>query len=135
MEASELRLNNWVTTTERGCECDYKVVSIDADFVDLYHLSKCDPFREVNGVMVFSLRGIPLTEERLKKFGFLRWDDEGFYFEAIPNVLKIFLYPIENSNSFAVHWDHNWITSIKFVHQLQNLFFCLTGEELKIKSK
>lgn len=125
MEASELRIGNWVSykTLDNNDNWGVKYTQIEAeDIPRMYYSGNI-------------YEPIPLTEERLEEFGFLKWNDEGLYIEAIPNVLRMFLYPIENSNAFAVHWDHNWITSVEYAHQLQNLFFCLTGEELEIKSE
>ena len=71
---------------------------------------------------------IQLTEEWLLKFGFVKWfygwclsdfciqDNEDGSF-----ILSINLGEYEAGNSFY------------YVHQLQNLYFALTGEELTIK--
>lgn len=89
---------------------------------------------------------IPLTEEWLLNFGFEHVKDS----KAIGNVFKIDLlknysylkicnkgnkhcvvgvfYLKTSNNSFALTE-----AVIKYVHQLQNLYFALTGEELKIK--
>jgi hypothetical protein len=68
---------------------------------------------------------IPLTEDELVKFGF-RKDLNDFYLD-INTVLFV------SYNDEFVHLKSNnleTITSIKYVHQLQNLYFDLTGEEL-----
>lgn len=65
---------------------------------------------------------IPLTEEWLLKFGFeytklyyIKYDDDLIiYFDGIDFYFK------RSSKSLT----------IKYVHQLQNLYFALTGEEL-----
>jgi hypothetical protein len=68
---------------------------------------------------------IPLNEEWLVKFGF---DDLGAYgwgigyFHIRFRNLHKFYFPLENR-----------IIRVKHVHQLQNLYFALTGEELTIK--
>jgi hypothetical protein len=69
---------------------------------------------------------IPLTEEWLLKFGF---DDLGTYGYGRGNFHiclheNEFYFPINNRKVF-----------IKHVHQLQNLYFALTGEELTIDKK
>ena len=78
--------------------------------------------------------GIPLTEEWLLRFGF----KEKKSFKA-----KYWLYL---KYDMYLHWDgYNlflWCDTvikrddhgIKHVHQLQNLYFALTGEELTLKS-
>ena len=67
---------------------------------------------------------IPLTEEWLVKFGFVKDKLEvGLYHF---NDLEIFL-----PNYFT--WKTQFLNNIKHVHQLQNLYFALTNEELKLK--
>lgn len=70
--------------------------------------------------------GIPLSEEWLIKFGVETWII-GNRFEIRRNF----------DESFTVYgWsggESMFITHLKYVHQLQNLFFSLTGEELTIK--
>ena len=76
---------------------------------------------------------IPLTEEWLIKFGFNR---HGFHFN-----LNYFQIIYENGNEFSYEYRFSGIefnnlyikNSINYVHQLQNLYFDLTGEELEIK--
>jgi hypothetical protein len=73
---------------------------------------------------------IPLTEKWLVKFGFeqSRENDEWMVLNRL-TMLK-------NGLSVCVgHYQswHNIGAKCKHVHQLQNLYFALTGEELKIK--
>lgn len=83
--------------------------------------------------------GIPLTEEWLLKFGF---DKE----QAKPPSSVAYSLIDAQCNDFYVEYDdileawqiyledHFWIQrQIHFVHQLQNLYHSLTGEELTIK--
>jgi hypothetical protein len=69
---------------------------------------------------------IPLTEEILLKCGFVkdgRWFclHFGFYSIGIAN----------DESGFNYVWDDGFRT-IKYLHQLQNLYFALTNEELTI---
>ncbi len=70
---------------------------------------------------------IPLTEEWLVNFGFTKtghyyWDVLYFELTELGNGKYI--------NSVNGHeYDHG--IEIQYVHQLQNLYFALTGEELK----
>ena len=67
---------------------------------------------------------IPLTEEWLLKFGFEKlegWDDT-FFFQL--NNIQIADYNVSG-------YDYDGF-NIKHIHQLQNLYFALTGEELTI---
>jgi hypothetical protein len=62
---------------------------------------------------------IPLTEEWLLKFGLM----------SIKTELGLW------NNGDAIYFNYGLEKSIqlKYVHQLQNLYFALTGEELEIK--
>lgn len=86
---------------------------------------------------------IPLTPEWLERFGFKKY----IYHEErnlrhayiIPNeaLEHIVLIPFADGhgvveNNFCIK-DQRKSPMIKHVHQLQNLYFALTGEELKIK--
>jgi len=75
------------------------------------------------------IKPIPLTEEWLVKFGFEKDGDD------LVLDTDLFLLVSYNDDDF-VHLKSNnleTIISIKYVHQLQNLYFALTGEELTIK--
>lgn len=69
------------------------------------------------------IRPIPLTEEWLKKFGFKKfknyndWSKGGFILHG-------------RKRGFVLRKS---APDVKSVHQLQNLYFALTGEELKTK--
>ena len=74
-------------------------------------------------------RAIPLTEEILLKFGFFKklgnYELENFRFHISQPM---------NFDGFVFCEGYSVITDkIQFVHQLQNLFFALTGEELTFK--
>ena len=69
---------------------------------------------------------IPLTEEWLLNFGFKL---NGINYE-LPNFRFHINKPL-NYDGFVFCDNYNVITEkIKYVHQLQNLYFALTGEEL-----
>lgn len=75
------------------------------------------------------VKPIPLTEEWLLKFGF----DKKFNKDKITIIPKGRL-GYENGRTYF----NSWVILEKqpdFVHQLQNLYFALTGEELTFKSE
>lgn len=85
------------------------------------------------------VKPIPLDEEWLIKFGFEQFKEykygnsyikKSFYFDLECLMLGRF-YPNEK-NSEKYSMAPSSIT-IEFVHQLQNLYFALTGNELTIK--
>ena len=66
---------------------------------------------------------IPLTEEWLLKFGYRK--NTPFFTDG-----SIIEFYENNGMLFCELPDNNTILHIKYVHQLQNLYFALTGEEL-----
>ncbi len=119
MKASELRIGNYIRRKSTGEEFAIdvmKIALIDAENIDAYEKS-FDP--------------IQLTQEWLLRFGFGKSDEHelghntdeqfGFYYDW-----HFKRFRIECANSVDVPMKH-----IQFVHQLQNLYFALTGEELR----
>jgi len=114
MKANELRIGNWVHSG-----------LTDTDFIIDAHDIRNISAGFDNG----KTQPILLTEEWLLKFGFeFNNLNETYFFEKF----SFRLYLRENE------LYHNWMGGnvfIKHVHQLQNLYFALTGEELKIKQQ
>jgi hypothetical protein len=122
MKVNELRIGNLVYS--RGCNNE----QIESTIISLVKAGELIAMCENRFI---ADKPIPLTEEWLDKFGF-EYDDIFEYvdFEAtyskelldgeflnirIPSFTTLDIYGIE----------------LKYVHQLQNLYFALTGEELK----
>lgn len=114
MNAHELRIGNYILKNDKLHYCswmtirDIKTQSIEED-------DKFEP--------------IPLTEEWLLKFGF--------------EINETYCSKkINKTNEFNImFFDDGWLLcdcdihcKIKYVHQLQNLFWILCGEELTIKN-
>lgn len=83
---------------------------------------------------------IPLTEEWLLKFGFTPDERKIVYDHPLPkepeNEHKDLgtKYPAFFMNNRLNRWmDCHTRVCIDYVHQLQNLYFALTGEELEVK--
>ena len=124
MEANELRLGNWVKV-----EFDYEVVKAINE-ITLW----CALGGKGEGCMQLhsDVSPIFLDEEWLIKFGFKYRTDTGFngWYSNIILGESIRIFEVENkwykySSAHIV---------IKYVHQLQNLYFALTGEELTINN-
>lgn len=85
---------------------------------------------------------IPLTEEWLKKFGF---KNEGLKLHMKKNDAAVifFLAPVQHKTTEWFPWigrsfdtkekSHVILNAVKYVHQLQNLYFALTVTELTIQ--
>lgn len=83
-----------------------------------------------------NIEPIPLTEEWLLKFGWI-WNEECNSYEKYPNGdARMNMAYRELNGSYTMF---NYVIKaticerIWYVHQLQNLYFALTGEELTIK--
>jgi len=111
MKATELRIGNYYAT-DGGLDLPQNTSIVESNVFMNW---------EVNGCWA---KPIPLTEEWLVKFGFennsMNLDEEGFLHLDISFIggVNVYINDMEYS-----HINH--------VHQLQNLYFALTGEEIK----
>ena len=121
MEAKDLRIGSWVNyKTENIAQ---EICSIQSDNTirlkdskgtnhGCYRMSYIDP--------------IPLTDEWLIKLGF----DDNFH------KGKFWVCLDDNGYFYTNHnLNDEGFTEVLHIHQLQNLYFALTGEELEIKQK
>ena len=75
---------------------------------------------------------IPITEEWCIKFGFQKDLENTIY----KNINKHCFLCYDNNIVLLLEEENNWcITKIKYVHELQNLYFALTFDELKLIEK
>jgi hypothetical protein len=152
MKAQDLRLGNYVGFKNRtDCYCIIEELSSygGVHIIRMFNDGDIDDQPEV----IEDITGLYLTEEWLMKFGFYKEDDVApvsndhshFYSMGCNDYKYSFAYA-----SFRDDWgfyhsytdacderDNNKFDAIsfgiKYVHQLQNLYFALTGEELTIK--
>jgi hypothetical protein len=130
MDAKELRLTNWVTgrndppmkvvSINISGDIELRFAGVDADYGDWHY-------------DVEDLQPILLTRAILEKSGFIKGDTlqpSG----QIP-------YAHKDNGSFIIiscedgtFWLDGYVydVNVEFVHQLQNLYFALIGEELEI---
>lgn len=74
---------------------------------------------------------IPLTAEMLEKAGFKEQRQTFFTWYIFGATERQFR--LDYSDETTYHWvQGNTIVALSYVHQLQNLYFALTGEELAI---
>lgn len=120
--ASELRIGNWVSSP-LGELMVVKQIGVAGN---IEYVSA----RNKDGFMQNCFNGIELTNEILKKCGFSRvttgWDGgNGFNLYQNPKhpdkILPCYLENIASN------------TEIKSLHQLQNVFYALTNQELNFK--
>jgi hypothetical protein len=137
MKTNELRVGNIVSCelvcdlyTDRKPYYGKNIYSVSSIFRrttsvdighDLWQTSDMDNFKP-----------IPLTEEWLARFGFVSDDYFGrvLYCNGYLSNIRFYngecVMRVRGSNDVR-------LPKIEYVHQLQNLYFALTGEELTIK--
>ena len=128
--ANELRIGNWITDNEAGGY--FQIEEIYKNQYGVYYAS----YRKGSiRIVRDEIEPITLTEERLVKFGFEKIKKESYstgknvYF----NVYKLGSLTYNTSQNI---WWFGYLkleNPPKYVHQLQNLYFALRGEELEIK--
>lgn len=113
MKATELRIGNWVY--QGNTYGNQRVSSYE-----LYGFSGGS-----NSSYYSEWKPIPLTKEWLERFGFKvgnLYADKGWFWLERYRTLRAYVFVIEDK-----------LIKVKYVHQLQNLYFALTGEELETK--
>lgn len=95
---------------------------------DVHHVCKRTIWT-ISEVTNHGYEPIPLTSEWLGKLGFADEDKNVFTKER----LKIGLDDNGGANWVFYFEQHLSLHSMSYVHQLQNLYFALLGEELAIK--
>lgn len=80
---------------------------------------------------------LPLTEEWLMKFGFKKQEDgddvdDVHWYEITTNGITL-VQGDKKGYLDVFLLDHEEGVRVQYVHQLQNLYFALTGEELTVK--
>jgi hypothetical protein len=120
MKANELRIGNWV---------NYRIYDKLDNPQEYFDLSQVDAI-DLQTLDDHYYQPIPITEEWLVKFGF-GLDGEGWYWLRKKDHITPHGYSFNYYGNF-LEIDELRISKIEFVHQLQNLYFALTGEELQI---
>lgn len=158
MKANELRIGNLINGIYYEYENDgdseeiehtfvCKVVTLDvADMCEypicVYSNEEIEQFSE--------FEPIPLTEEWLLKFGFKKYPNlrdtfrqeyyDAFKLDIDEHTIISFSIPIGYNHNIRCNYDKSYRSEekkqsyrVKHIHQLQNLYFALTGEELTLE--
>ena len=112
MKANELRIGNLI---EINAPIMDKII-----VVDVYHISELKKNKDF-------FQPIPLTEEWLLKFGFNKQID-GFFRKNNSFMIEVLFH----DEGFCVTNQGVILNHILYLHQLQNLYFALTGTELTL---
>ncbi len=131
MEAKDLRIGNYL-------ELLGEIRKVEGIFnlpkrKEMYWI-KCEGIIDTK---IIHCEPIPLTEEWLLKFGF-EWEDveSKTNGETDKMLFKDILLMKRHHNDLWAACPYGYLISphrTLYVHQLQNLYFALTGEELTIK--
>lgn len=131
IKSNELRIGNWVQDEHDDIQYVYRIwqngVELSADATGSDDLDYEDK----------ELFGIPLTENVLKKCGFI---------DISSSIEKIFQFAADkrfcfygSTGEICVEFDtgiggsgYELYTETRFLHQLQNLYFTITGDELHV---
>ncbi len=138
MKANELRIGNFIN------HIDFERLGIPHK--EVFHLNNAVNEAIINYCSSELYQPIPLTEEWLYKFGFQNIDkgDNDYITYTDPNhdyYLQIDVrrkngkYSILDNSLYFDDLRNFSMVDIMYVHQLQNLYFALTEEELTYKSE
>jgi hypothetical protein len=132
IQANELRVNNWVILDWDGDKRPQQIDGINfpyvyiAEWEDNFKLDDCHP--------------IPLTPEILEKCGFEWETDKKRHLQIFIDDVKTKTLGFYFANGVIDHTqlynngsqDNFHFAPLKSAHQLQNLYFALTGQELTV---
>jgi hypothetical protein len=118
IKENELRVNNYIYY------CD-EIYKVDRDCI----------YKHMGDEQDDAYQPIPLTEDILLKCGFIYDKISKVFYTKNVNDFNI-KKDIENVKGFWLFFDeqpNHPLTVVFNLHELQNLYFALTGEELEVK--
>jgi hypothetical protein len=124
IKANELRIGNWVLLNTKAI----RPRPVKVEGKDIYNIdNKSAGYEQVES--------IPLTPEILEKAGFTEEEDymELYGYRSFKhNTPNTYAKISDNTVEIYMRGLEDWLL-IESLHQLQNLYFALTGEELEIE--
>jgi hypothetical protein len=129
MKANELRIGNLVTIYKSVWDAKNEISTLQwvESLVTLNLLNNIE-------LDLFEVEPIPLTKEWLVRFGFqYRLDGICFNWHIGANpITHDWLFHLKWLGGNEYPFYMNGYHEIEYVHQLQNLYFALTGQELTL---
>ena len=138
MKANELRIGNLVYVSDNQTNLIFKEIT-PINIHNLMHLTGWD-----KSPVDIEFEPIPLTEEFLLKFGFKNIDkgDNDYITYTDPNHDYYLQLDVRRKDNKYLILDNSFddlrafsMVDIEYVHQVQNLYFALTGNELKYEEQ
>mgnify|MGYP000899231752 CR=1 FL=1 len=136
MKANELRIGNYAIFGNNANSTTEEIVAINnTDWFGegkKYWLET----KNLEGELLNDFQPIPLTEEWLLKLGFERTYNSQFRlkYDLPCDFIGFDISKTEEKSMEGFRYFGHYI-KIKYVHQLQNLYFALTGQELTINNQ
>jgi hypothetical protein len=146
IQINELRIGNFVMTNNSKYRTEDVgkiacITQIDSErtfeeikgTVSLYLIE--DKWKETYGQWLIYIEPIPITEEwLLKKFGFEKSKNfESLFILSLTEWAEIHVHLYKDDCAVEISISKHSITvETYYIHQLQNLYFSLTGKELEI---
>lgn len=123
MQSKDLRIGNLI-------RFNGKIIPIGFEELEAVYWNNC---HDNGGGEMYP---IEITRELLKDFGFEAYDLD-LFLNVPPRITMVFFDGIVSNFSLVqdgkeICFGHGYL---KYVHELQNLYFALTGEELELKSE
>jgi hypothetical protein len=129
IQANELRVGNWIDFISTPGE--YEQVS-DINTKGL-------KWHTINRISIEDIKGIELSSDILKKAGFDVDDDNILYLSMYSPGHPSARFCLESNGEgftlrsrYETYNEHARFIHLKYLHQLQNLFFALTETELTL---
>ncbi len=126
IKANELRIGNWVLVSVKTDNDEKLEIRIDIN----------DLRRIYEGSELYNFEPILLTEEWLLKFGF-KLKQNSLFTKKLEYIYNSIKYCDDNKIWIYYNDDNdagcNAIADLNYVHELQNLYFALTKQELPFK--
>jgi len=142
MEAKHLRIGNHVTYIDEGDSSNVILTLIGMCLDDSIWVEWTweDGSNDNTDCNLEAIKGIRITEERLSEFGFKKDNKGNYWIDLQTHYLELMLsgyycYPVYAQVPEMSHEKEQRVSTnrIEFVHELQNLFFAISGVELEIK--
>lgn len=138
MKSSDFRKGNLILVSFPGEEVRIPNAKVKVQGITLFGEILCCNTPQVNGFAIGAkyCAGVPISEDELVGLGFNRkyvndkpvWVTDHYMFND-----GIFYVKLKNKGFASFIAFNSFLKDIKYVHELQNLYYSLTEEEVGVK--